>query len=52
MINQVLINHVLNIKQSLDLHIDLNYYFIILLIKILKLINYNNRSNIKIDYYN
>ena len=49
-INQILI--VLNIEQSLDLHIDLNYRFIILLIRTLKLINHNNLFNIKINHRN
>ena len=49
-INQILI--VLSIKQSLDLYIDLKYRFIILLIKILKFINFNNLFNIKTDHRN
>ena len=51
-IHLIEINHVLNIKQILDLHIDLSYRFVILFIKTFKLINHNNFFNIKINYYN
>ena len=55
---KVMINRVydLIIKKRIDLYINIKWFsfynFVILFIKTLKFINFNNLFNIKIDYYN